>query len=294
MISSIIETIREQMSDRFDLIGAKISVLKLSTPNSGKGPFSKVIFLLFKNSESKPFICVKTVRCQADNATIEDAYQRLQSIEPLLAKSNFIDFFPKPLLLAHDADGIAWSAETVCIGRRAERSDYDTIYRSYTAEQLYLRQHKTETTTCVDNVMKYLAQLELSADEYETLWQFYGQIAKSESDMLPVIPQHGDFTLDNIVIAPTGVQIYDCERFGQTDVAGYDIFQLLTRWTKHDATVNIGEKLQHYFDQLGQSGLASAELIFLYVLIEFWFKKQAQVEPIAAASVMERYQFLLS
>jgi hypothetical protein len=294
MIKSVVETIRQQLSERFALAGAEISVLKLSTPNSGKGPFSKVIFLLFKNSESAPFVCVKTVRCQADNATIEEAYKCLERIEPLVAKSSFIDFFPKPLLITHDADGIAWSAETACVGRRADKHDYEQIYRSYTAEQLYLYQHHQQTAEVSELVQRYLTDLQLSGREYDSLMQFYRQLTVSGAEGVPLIPQHGDFTLDNIVIAPTGVQIYDCERFGQTDVAGYDIFQLLTRWSKHDSAITVSGQVKHYFDQLGLSELSLQRLIFLYVVIEFWFKKQAQTEPIAAEAVIERYRLLTS
>lgn len=59
---------------------ADLSWLKLSTPNSGRGPLSKVIFLLFQPNSATPTLCVKTVRSARDNQTITAAYERLQRL----------------------------------------------------------------------------------------------------------------------------------------------------------------------------------------------------------------------
>ena len=105
-------------------------------------------------------------------------------------------------------------------------------------------------------------------DEENKLWGHYQNKVKDEDNpKIPRIPQHGDLTLDNIFIDKNGVHIFDCERFGDIDIAGFDIFHLLYRVSKHNS--------------------ASKQLVFIYFLQEFLIKKKIWHKKLNASIIIK-------
>ena len=72
--------------------------LKLCTPTSGKTLNDKVIFLVFKKGEDKPFLCVKTVRSYGAREIIVKNFNNLKTLHNLVEDSQFADMFVTPCI----------------------------------------------------------------------------------------------------------------------------------------------------------------------------------------------------
>ena len=289
-----ISVIRDRLADRFALHHSVISALKFSTPNSGKSPMNKVIFLFFKDQDSTPFVCAKTVRTQEANNIIERGFARLSAAYEMLQLSQFADLFPQPLLLSVDTNGCAFSLETACSGRRPAPRDYAGIAETYGRQQQFLFQQNSKFIENWPRFMeKLFLALELPAAEQQRLQTYYREhIAGRQPVRVPRLPQHGDLTLVNIVIGPQGVQIYDCDRFGLIDLAGFDLFQIIVRWSKADPSVSLLQAMGRHLKDLGQSQAFGADLIFAYCLYEFIMKREVMRGDISAQSIINRYNSL--
>jgi hypothetical protein len=53
-------------------------------------------------------------------------------------------------------------------------------------------------------------------------------------DALPVVAQHGDFTANNIGVAPPGVVVFDWSDFGRVELPGFDLATLVLSLTGFD------------------------------------------------------------
>jgi hypothetical protein len=69
-------------------------------------------------------------------------------------------------------------------------------------------------------------------------------------DALPVVAQHGDFTQNNIGIAPRGIVVFDWADFGQVELPGFDLATLVMSLTGFDVE-RIGRLWQAHDDPLG-------------------------------------------
>ena len=145
----------------------------------------------------------------------------------------------------------------------------EQILEAYQKQQDFLFSKQPAYIEDFDQYVKNTIQkLELNQDEENKLWGHYQNKVKDEdSPKILRIPQHGDLTLDNIFIDKNGVHIFDCERFGDIDIAGFDIFDLLYRVSKHNS--------------------ASKQLVFIYFLQEFLIKKKIWHKKLNASIIIK-------
>jgi thiamine kinase-like enzyme len=271
---------------------ADLSWLKLSTPNSGRGPLSKVIFLLFQPNSATPTLCVKTVRSARDNQTITAAYERLQRLRSMIQDSPFSSNFPEPLLIATDSDtGTMVSIETACQGQKASAADIDHIFTLYSEVEKYFwsqqKQGYESIQTCLDEI---LGSMRIDDTIAEQLRSFMSELGNNEAIVWPRVAQHGDFTLDNVLIDEKGsIGVIDCERFGIINLAGYDIWQLLLRKNGGQLDKVALESLSAHLQSMGGKGVTPT-LVALYVLCDTLWKLPAQTKPFSLTELRQRYE----
>jgi len=287
----ILKLIKEKFADRYNLPDSTISMLKLSTPNSGKRLYNKVVFLVFKNKDDSPFLCVKTVRKIDDSETIYNGFNKLSLSHKLVKDSPFEEMFPEPLMVSKDDNGIAFSVETACRGVRPKANQLEKILSLYEKQQAFLFKKSfsyiNDLDQYVENIIK---KLNIVQSEENKLRKYYRVNIKTDQCIkVPKIPQHGDLTLDNIFIDNSGIHIFDCERFGFIDIAGFDFFHLLSRVFKNDLSKMAINYPSNYFDEMGNKLQLNKQLIFAYWLHELLIKKEILQEKLNFSFIINGY-----
>jgi len=295
MNNYIKKIIIKKFGDKYDLQDKRINLLKLSTPNSGKGPYSKVIFLVFKNNENLPFLCVKTVRKNSDNNTINNGFDRLNLLYKLTKNSPFEKMFPRPLMILEDNNKIAFSIETACCGVKPKTKQLEKILTIYKKQQLFLFKKKSIYINNLDQYVKYIiTELCLNKNDKLKLWKYYQTNVKINKNIkIPMIAQHGDLTLDNIFINDSGIYIFDCERFGIINIAGFDFFHLLSRIFKNDLNKLASNYLNNYFSELGSELKLDKQLVFTYWIHELLIKKKTLLDELNLFFIINGYLSLI-
>lgn len=274
MISLIRRVIRTELPD-YAGSADTLSFLKYSTPNSGKDPDDKVIFLAFREDTTEPSLCVKTVRSYGARGTVIRNYDNLKRFNQLTVGSPYANLFARALFLFDDGEQV-FSIETVCRGRKM-KFDADVLRRvveTYTGFHALL----AKRAPCVP--LRQFAHDAISASglggaEQADLLHFIESLS-GLSATLPRVIQHGDLTEDNILVSGDSLCIVDCDFAGVTDLPGFDLFGLFYRYDRKKARGQSMTHLPGYFARVGADVREEAyeTLFFLYYLIER-FRKSA-------------------
>src|SRR3989344_5334670 len=106
MIKLFEKVIKEHLAKYLAEDNLPLSYLKFSTVTSGSGLNDKVIFLVFKNHESSPFLCIKTVRNYGAKHAISRNFNNLKKLNTLTRESAHAQLFAEALYLYDDGENI--------------------------------------------------------------------------------------------------------------------------------------------------------------------------------------------
>lgn len=274
--------------------GSKLVFLKLCTPTSGKTLNDKVIFLVFKKGEGKPFLCVKTVRSYGAREIIVKNFNNLKTLHNLVGDSQFADMFVTPLYL-HDDGEFVFSIETACIGTKmiSNEENFKKVLQQHIALHAYLAKKDPEARDVVSDVKRLIAELGLeSADETDLFTYIDGL---NLSIKLPKIIQHGDMTFDNLLGSSRGLCVVDYDFVGVTDVPGFDLFGFCKRfYRKGEILAQCKKCLKDYFTAI--SVVLSDEeihgLCFLYHAVEYLKRKPSGIGNLTAKKIISDFEVL--
>lgn len=272
MIDQLKRDIVNNLDEYKDANPDNLSLLKYCTPASGINLGGKVIFLLFEGNNLLPSLCLKTARKLVDNYIITEGYNNLKFLSSLIKGSEFENNFPQPLFLSTNGQGINFSVESACSGRRAELKDYDKIVDFYASFQAYLGEKNHNFIGLNDYFFELVKNINLTDIDRDRLIDYFENNFSSYHDQLPIIPQHGDLTLDNMLINDDKVMIFDCERFGLVDIVGFDLFHFLQKRNWDNFILDNRALFNNYFGRLNYKFELSPALIFLYYLNEVRIK----------------------
>ena len=263
--------------------GKRLSFIKLNTAGSPMRGKPKVLFLCFFNEEQFPAFCLKTVRSKGHNAVITEGFGVLQQLEKIAGGKNL---FPRSIWQGED-DSIAWSIESAFAGRKPVAGDTTNIVDAY-FDFARASLPRKRIANGEEVAKKLIADIDCSSEDKKALEALWKEVAIPE---IILLPQHGDFTPDNILVAREGVHVVDCDRFLPEGVAGFDIFYFLVRTlqTKSDVTAY----LQKYCEIVGMSRSFSAGDLLLWGLQDEVVKKESNF-PFSLKNFTRWYQDLRS
>lgn len=296
MIALIEKIIREKLSGEIGH-GVALDFLRFCTPTSGSALNDKVIFLVFRRGDSSPFLCVKTTRNYAARDVIIKNFQNLSTLHSLVLRTPFERLFSLPLFLYDDDENI-FSVERACVGRRARDNirDISLIVKQYGAWQCLLAERANDF---IDNISAYglvlIEKTALPQEVKEKLAEYLLRLPSGMSSRLPKIIQHGDFTLDNILIRREQVSIVDYDYVGISFLPGFDIWSLLCRSAPQN---NFKNTYKRYFDNFYQAiGLRIDNYkIFLYIfyLTELALKKNYLLQDTTSGKIINDFEAMFA
>lgn len=295
MIRLIEEIIKKSLSKHNP--DSKLSFLKFSTPASGRNLDDKVIFLVFKENTSAPFLCVKTVRNYGAKEKIVQNFNNLKKLNTLTADSKYKDLFAQALYLYDDKENI-FSIETACQGKRAKlnKEELNIVVEGYVGFQEYIAKNKVDFIDDIENFTKnMITQSRLTELDKQEIIQFIALLPIS-GIRLPKLIQHGDVTEDNILLSKNKVCIVDCDFVGITELAGFDLFSFFKRLNQFDTRKLCYEYLPKYFAKIGANVEDSKYegLLFLYYFIEHTLRKPYLLENISAKKIISDFKNIFS
>lgn len=290
MITNLRKNIIDILNRQHNITFRSLVFLKFNTSISGNGLGNKVIFFVFIDDEKEPRFIVKTVRSKTDFDVIRNGYNRLNNLNSLTENSSFKELFPRAISFVEN-DNEIWSVETFCSGHKTNiYLDIEKIMQRYSELSIHILKQK-ETTVRIDQ--NYTNNLIKNFDgEPETIDRLVGYSTSLWKDVyvdLPAIPQHGDFTTDNILIKQDKFKIIDCDTFGLVLVPGFDIFHLLNRG-------NIDKKkfyLNEYLKKIGAEYTVDQKLFFVYFLHELNIKRDYILKGRNFSSVIDKFQNMI-
>lgn len=287
MISNIEKQIRERLGTRFGLSGRKMSFLKYSTPISGSGLGNKVIFFVFDGLSDRPSVIVKTVRTKRDAEVIRSGHRRLKELNAFTAESRFHAMFPEALII-YDDGNLIWSAETACAGRIASRKrDSELVLSEYAGFAGHMSSKiKERLILGADYGDRIIDLLSGQKETIEKLRDYNAKLWDGGHIDLPKIPQHGDLTIDNVLVDNEGIRIVDCDIFGDVCLPGYDVFHFLTR----AGLMNRGKRLADFLKATKIDHVPDKRLFFTYFLHDLLVKRDYILAGQDARSVIDRFE----
>ena len=290
MINLIEQNLKEKLASVF--LGSRVQLrfLKYSTPLSGTGAGNKVLFFIFKDDDIFPLWIAKTVRNYSDADVIRKGFERHQKLNSAAAGSEFSDMFPQALFV-HDTGEEIWYIETASNGRKARKDiDFKKILSAYTNFSQHLACDLHEVLKIdVDYGTRIIEQLEGSAEIHKGLEKHLVGLWGRAVVSLPKVPQHGDLTVDNVIIDDRSVRIVDCDTYGAIQIAGFDIFHLTSR----SAPEKRERAIVAYFASLGITAPVDKKLLFIYFLHELLIKKDYILKGKTAASVISSFEKMI-
>lgn len=238
--------------------GSSLSFMKMSTPEPEYGAEeSKVLVFVFEEGERRPTICAKTTRTYSAGEVIRNNYSNLQSLAEGVRGSVYADMFAKPLYL-HDKDNLVFSLESVCPGVKFSLLERDTalVIEKYIGWQSHLATSTEKTWgsgDITDLANKTIKTLGLSGDSALVLRNYYKHLAFDSNVKLPVLVQHGDFTLDNVLIYGEQINLIDYDHVGISKLPGFDLFNLFLKSEGRIGLLrtNCERYLPQYFGKIG-------------------------------------------
>ena len=271
MIKLFEKVIKEHLAKYLAEDNLPLSYLKFSTVTSGSGLNDKVIFLVFKNHASLPFLCLKTVRNYEAKQAILRHFHNLKKLNALTAESSYARLFAQALYLHDDGKNI-FCIETACTGERAklDRKGLRVVMASYLGFQEYLAKSGNHSLRDMDQLAKEtVIKSGLDESNQRGLLEYIAKLPSVDIG-LPRIIQHGDLTLDNILLSKNQFCIIDYDYVGDTDIPGFDLFGLFHRLDWANLQKLCEEYFPAYFKKIGGKfwGNNYRGLVFLYHLIE--------------------------
>lgn len=295
MIKIFEKVIRENLAESMTETDFPLSYLKFSTVTSGSGLNDKIIFLVFKKSACTPFLCLKTVRNYGAKQAVIRNFHNLQKLNKLTVGSSHKHLFASAVCLHDDGENV-FSVETACQGDRIGRDknklavailDY-IVFHEYLAKKnenslRNMRQMADETVT----------KSGLNGADQQKILEYFEKLPTANA-MLPRIVQHGDLTPDNILLSKDGLCIVDYDDVGNTDIPGFDLFNLFRRFSPTDFWRLYREYFPVYFRKIG--GTFDIDnyrgVLFLYNVIEYVQKKSHNHEEISGEKIISGFERL--
>jgi hypothetical protein len=295
MIKIIEKVIKEQLAEYLTKVDFPLYYLKFSTATSGSGLNDKVIFLVFKNQACLPFLCLKTVRNYEAKQAILRNFHNLQKLNVLTVGSPHKYLFARAVFLYDDGENI-FSLETACLGRRIEldKQKLKTVLAEYVAFQEYLaKQNGNSLRSMQELARETITEPGLNELGQHKLLEYFAKLPQTDI-RLPRITQHGDLTIDNILLSEDGLHIVDYDDVGNTDVPGFDLFSIFRRFNSADFPKLCDEYFPAYFQKIGGKFDINnyRALLFLYNFIEYRQKKAHNFEEISVERVISGFEHL--
>lgn len=289
MIKLINKIILDKLLSIVGNVDTQLSFLKYSTPTSGKNLNDKVIFLVFRPKEKKPFLSVKTVRNYNAKKVIAQNFNNLKKLNLLTINSNYENLFAKALYLYDDGEHI-FSIETACSGKRIklDKKKLDKVVAKYIGFQEYIAQNNTDFIDDMEDFAKVIiAQSGLKELDKQEILVFIASLPLT-GIKLPRLVQHGDVTEDNMLLSNGNVCIIDYDFVGLVDIPGFDLFGLFNRYNQHEAKILCYKYLPEYFARIGAEidGDKYEGLFFLYYFIERTLRKPYLFEAVSAKQII--------
>lgn len=272
MIKLFEKVIRENLKNRLTESDFPLDYLKYSTITSGAGLDDKVIFLVFKNHSSTPFLYLKTVRNYEAKEAVSRNFNNLKKLNALTAGSSYDRLFAQALYLHDDGENI-FSIETACLGKRVnrDREKLRAVVTDYIGFQEYLAKSSAYSLRDIEQLAtETVIKSGLNERDQHKLLEYITDKLPRTEVRLPRIIQHGDLTLDNLLLSESGLCIIDYDYVGSSDIPGFDLFGLFRRFNRADLTKLCKEYFPMYFEKIGGKfgGDNYRRLWFLYHLTE--------------------------
>jgi serine/threonine protein kinase len=293
MMQLINKTIIDKLPDLINGAGESLELLKYSTPTSGKSLNDKVIFFVFKPREKVPFLCVKTVRSYDAREIIIRNFDNLKKINTLTASSPYFDLFAQALYLHDDGENI-FSIETICPGKRIKlnKKKLSFVVAEYIGFQEYLAKNSSESVSDIkDFVKEIISKSKLKELDQQKLLQFT-ETLPLDNVKLPRLIQHGDVTEDNILLSKKRLCIIDYDFVGVTDLPGFDLFGLFSRFNQSEVKELCYKYFPKYFSRIDVDVESNKYkgLLFLYFLIERILRKPHPLENESAEKIISDFK----
>lgn len=277
MISILKQIIREN-PNWLRRSGSDLSFMKMSTsePEHGTGE-SKILLFGFEAGEKQPTVCVKTVRTYSAREVIKRNHDNLQLLVDGVRGSEHIGMFARPLYL-YDQNNLVFSVESVCDGIRLSQAkkNINMVIDKYIAWQAHLAASPEKLLSfddLADLANDAIKSLGLSENSALVLQTYYRELALDSNISLPVLIQHGDLTLDNILISGEQIYLIDYDHVGVSKLPGFDLFNLFFKFADRlgeSLSVNCERYLPQYFRSIGAriAPGAYASILFIHYLQE--------------------------
>ena len=295
MIKIFEKVIKEHLAGYVSEKDFPLSYLKFSTVTSGSGLNDKVIFLVFKNRASLPFLCLKTVRNYEAKQAILRNFNNLKILNTLVAGSPYVRIFAQAIYLYDDGENI-FSIETACPGERVklDKKKLKVVMADYFGFQEYLAKRGDGSTRGIEQLAKEtVTKSGFNESDQHKLLGYLAQLSPTNI-RLPRVIQHGDLTLDNILLSENGLCIIDYDYVGSSDIPGFDLFGLFHRFNRADLPKLCKEYFPTYFKKIGGEFLDDnyRGLLFLYYLIELTQGKLHNSENTSFEQVISGFERL--
>jgi hypothetical protein len=290
MIELFEKEIRKKTMGAHDPVSLKLIFLKYSTSISGRGLGNKVLFFVFKRESKTPFLVVKSVRSYKDAFAIKNGYENLKSLNNLTSGSEFSAMFPQSILFYDDGTDI-FNVESVCSGRKVNiGADLVKILGEYRDFSKYLLK-KSDNKLKIDFNYgeKIIRALEGPKETLSGLLEYLKNLFGSTEILLPSINQHGDFTVDNILVDSGKMRIIDCDTFGNITIPGFDVFHLTTK----GKISGLKNKIDSYFKELDIICVSDKKLFFIYFLHELLIKKDYILKAKSSSDIIGDFEALI-
>lgn len=283
MIKLFEKVIKEHLGDHVAQSDLPLSYIKFSTVTSGQGLNDKVIFLVFKNRESSPSLCIKTVRNYEAKEAIVRNYNNLKTLNTLTFGSVHSRLFAQALYLHDDGENI-FCIETACPGKKVSLNGgkLQDLVKDYIAFQEYLANQGKHALRDIGKMSKETVMKSGLNESSQARLLEYIDTLPTSNIKLPSIVQHGDLTPDNLLLSKNGLCVIDYDYVGNLDIPGFDLFGLFHRFNSADLIALCKEYYPEYFKKIGGQSVTDdyRRLVFLYHLVE-----HTQGRPQALAGV---------
>ena len=295
MIKIFEKVIKESLFENLTAADFPLNFLKFSTITSGAGLNDKVIFLVFKNGASSPFLCLKTVRNYEAKQAILRNFNNLQKLNSLTIGSPHEQLFARAICLHDDGENV-FSIETACLGGKIgkDKQKLMVAIKDYIVFQEYLaKQSKNSSRSMQELANETIFKSGLGELEQRNVLEYFAKLPQSDIN-LPCIIQHGDLTPDNLLLNKDGLHIVDYDDVGKTDIPGFDLFSLFRRFGQADFYSLCEEYFSIHFKKINGKFNSNnyRGLLFLYNFVEYTQKKSHNSEEVSVEKIISGFERL--
>ncbi|MBT4209288.1 phosphotransferase, partial [Candidatus Woesearchaeota archaeon] len=207
--------------------------------------------------------------------------------------SPYFDLFAQALYLHDDGENI-FSIETICPGKRIKlnKKKLSFVVAEYIGFQEYLAKNSSESVSDIkDFVKEIISKSKLKELDQQKLLQFT-ETLPLDNVKLPRLIQHGDVTEDNILLSKKRLCIIDYDFVGVTDLPGFDLFGLFSRFNQSEVKELCYKYFPKYFSRIDVDVESNKYkgLLFLYFLIERILRKPHPLENESAEKIISDFK----